>query len=455
MDQLDNDISFENRLQALRMAVEAGNLTAARALLEHFQAPDQAELLEELPTDEQVKLLPQFPPEDSADILAEMDEAWAAELVTALPTGTAIRIIEEMEPDEAADLLGELEPDQATTFLDRLKDADAEEIRPLLLHADDSAGGLMTPEFLALRRRTTAADALASVRSWQPKSDTLSDLFVIDRDGRLCGVVSLRQLVIAEPSDLVSDLMDPEPVWVAVGTDQETAARLMARYSLLVLPVVNGQHKLIGVITIDDVVDVLEEEATEDIQRLGGAQPLERPYLDTSTFIIARKRIGWLLLLFLTESLTGSVLRIFESELQAVVALSFFIPLLIGTGGNAGSQTTSTIIRALAVGDVRKRDALITFWHELRIGIMLAVVMSAIAYGRALLWGTTPALATAVSLSILAIVIWANSLGALLPLAASALKIDPTVVSGPAMSTLVDATGLFIYFTIARLVIGL
>jgi len=358
MDQLENATSFETRLQALRAALESGNLTDALTLLEHIQAPDQAELLDELPVDEQIKLLPEMQPEDSADILAEMDEARAAELVNELPSGAAVRIIGKMEPDEAADLLGEMEPDQAAVFLKKLADADAEDIRPLLLHADDSAGGLMTTEFLALRRRTSVADALASVRAWQPKSDTLSDLFVIDGDGRLCGVVSLRQLVIADSAALVGDLMDPEPVWVAAGTDQEMTARLMIRYSLLALPVVNPEHKLIGVITIDDVVDVLEDEATEDIQRLGGAQPLERPYLDTSIFDIARKRIGWLLLLFLTESLTGSVLRLFENELQAVVALSFFIPLLIGTGGNAGSQTTSTIIRALAVGDVRQRDAL-------------------------------------------------------------------------------------------------
>jgi magnesium transporter len=358
-----------------------------------------------------------------------------------------------MEPDDAADLLGDLAPDRAGALLDHLEDAD--EIRPLLLHSDDSAGGLMTSEFLALRRRTTVADALAAVRLWQPKSDNLSGLFVIDRDGVLIGVIGLRQLIISDPAELVGEIMDPEPVWVAVGTDQELCAGLMSRYNLLALPVVNSARVLVGVITIDDVVDVLEAEATEDIQRLGGAEPLERPYLDTSTLVIARKRLGWLLLLFLTESLTGSVLRLFENELAAVVALSFFIPLLIGTGGNAGSQTTSTIIRALAVGDVRKRDALAAFWHELRVGIMLAVVMSIIAYGRALLWGTTPALALAVAVSIMTIIIWANSLGALLPMAASALKIDPTVVSGPAMSTLVDATGLFIYFTVAGIVLGL
>ncbi len=453
MNTPKNVTAFSDRLQILRHALEANDIAQALAVLQTFQAPDQADLLDELDANHQVLLLPKLEPEASADILEEMDETRAAELVAALAPAAAVRILDEMEPDEAADLLGDLEPAQAGELLSKLEDA--AEIRPLLLHADDSAGGLMTSEFLALRRRTAVADALAAVRAWQPKSDTLSDLFVIDRDGRLCGVVSLRQLVIADAAALVGDVMDPEPVWVVVGTDQEQCAQLMTRYNLLALPVVNSAHNLVGVITIDDVVDVLEAEATEDIQRLGGAEPLERPYLDTSTFGIARKRVGWLMLLFLTESLTGSVLRFFESELQAVVALSFFIPLLIGTGGNAGSQTTSTIIRALAVGDVRKRDALAAFWHELRVGIMLAVVMAAIAYGRALLWGTSPALATAVSLSILAIIIWANSLGALLPLGAAALKIDPTVVSGPAMSTLVDATGLFIYFTIARLIMGL
>lgn len=444
---------LDEQLRQLRAALEKNNLTEALAVLAALQPPDQAELLDELEEAEQVILLPGLQPEDSADILEEMDEDRAAELVAALPTDAVIRIVDAMEPDEVADLLGDMEPAQAQAVLAGLEDPD--EIRPLLLHADDSAGGLMTSEFLALRRRTTVADAIQAVRDWQPKTDTLSDLFVIDPEEHLCGVISLRQLIIADPGTHIVDAMDPEPVSVTVGTDQETCAQLMSRYSLLALPVVDTNNRLVGIITIDDVVDVLEDEATEDIQRMGGAEPLERPYLDTSVFGIARKRIGWLMLLFLTESLTGSVLRFFENELQAVVALSFFIPLLIGTGGNAGSQTTSTIIRALAVGDVRKRDALAAFWHELRVGFMLAVVMGTIAYGRALLWGTTPDLALAVSVSILAIIVWANSLGAILPLVAAALKIDPTVVSGPAMSTLVDATGLFIYFTVARLVIGL
>jgi magnesium transporter len=278
---------------------------------------------------------------------------------------------------------------------------------------------------------------------------------VVDRHGALCGSVSLQQLIMAEPDTPLAEMMDPDVISVPAGVDQEECARLMSRYDLLALPVVNGDQTLLGVITIDDVVDVLEEEATEDIQRFGGAEPLERSYLDTGVLFITRKRIGWLLLLFVTESLTGTVLRHFEDELQAVVALSFFIPLLIGTGGNAGSQTTSTIIRALAVGDINLADGLRALWHELRAGLLLGLGMAAFAYGRALTWGTGQRLALTVSASIFTIVIWANGLGAVLPLLAARLGIDPTVVSGPVMSTLVDATGLFIYFTVARVILGL
>lgn len=438
-------------LEQLRTALEGRDLVAATGIIEGLRPPDQAELMAGLDEDEQAVLLPELDPEDSADILEELDEEEAAEMVASLSTETLIRIVDAMEPDQAADLLGDMEPDQARAVLAGLEDPD--EVRPLLLHPDDSAGGLMTSEFLALRRRMTAGEALAAIRAWKPDAETIYYLFVVDAQGGLCGVVNLRQLVIADPQIRLMDIMDTEVISVPVGTDQEECARLMSRYDLLALPVVNGGNRLLGVITIDDVVDVLEDEATEDIQRLGGAQPLDRPYLDTSIFNVARKRIGWLLLLFLTESLTGSVLRHFEEELTTAVALSFFIPLLIGTGGNAGSQTTSTIIRALALGEMDLGDGLKALWHELRAGLLLGLGMSVVAFGRALLWDTGRELAITVSLAIFAIVLWANILGALLPLLAGKLKIDPTVVSGPAMSTLVDATGLFIYFTIARLVL--
>lgn len=445
--------TLDTVLAQLQMALERKDLVGAIAIIDALRPPDQAQLLEELENAEQALLIPRLDPAASADILEEFDDDNAAELASNLPTDTLIRIVAEMEPDEAADLLGDIEPDQAKAVLAGLDDPD--EVRPLLVHPDDSAGGLMTSEFIALRRRMTAGEALQAIREWQPTAETINDLYVVDAQGALHGSVNLRQLVTAAPQTKLMDLMDNEVISVPAGTDQEECARLMSRYSLLTLPVVNGGNRLIGIITIDDVVDVLEEEATEDIQRLGGAEPLERAYLNTGILTIARKRVGWLLLLFVTESLTGSVLRHFESELDTAVALTFFIPLLIGTGGNAGSQTTSTIIRALAVGDISIKDALWTFWHEARTGILLGIGLALVAFGRALMWGTGDQIAWTVALSILAIVVWANCLGALLPLLAVRLKVDPTVVSGPAMSTLVDATGLFIYFSIARTLLGL
>lgn len=444
--------NLEEILAQVRHSLETQNVSEAVTLIEQFYPPDQAELISELTDESQQRLLPRMKPDDAADMLAEMDEKEAAELVAALSTSDAIRIVDEMEPDAAVDVLGSMAPEQAQAVLDGMEDA--EEIRPLLLHPQDTAGGLMTSEFLALRRRMTRDDALNALHDWQPDED-INHLFVVDGRGVLCGVVSLRQLINATAATPLADIMDPEVIFVRVGSDQEECARLMSRYNLLAMPVVDATGLLVGVITIDDVVDVLEEEATEDIHRLGATAPLDRPYLDTSVLGVARRRIGWLLLLFITETLTGSVLRHFELQLQAVVALSFFIPLLIGTGGNAGSQTTSTVIRAIALGELDSKGLLRPLWHELRVGLLLGIVMAAVAYPRAIMWGTSSGVALTVSLAIFAIVVWANSLGSILPLLARHFRIDPTVVSGPAMSTLVDATGLFIYLTIAGIVLGL
>jgi len=444
---------LDDILARLHAALERDDVASATAILEALRPPDQADLFSELDDEEQTALLPELNPADSADILEKMDDMEAAELVATLSHEAVIRIVDEMEPDEAADLLGDIEPDQARAVLAGLEDP--EEVRPLLLHPDDSAGGLMTSEFLALRRKMTAREAIQAIRQWKPDAEEVYYLFVVDRDGLLDGVISLRQLVIAEPDARLEEIMDPEVISVRVGADQEECARLMSRYDLLALPVVDAEKRLLGVVTVDDVVDVLVDEASEDIQRLGGAEPLARPYLDTGVLIIARKRIGWLLLLFLTATLTGSVMRLFENQLQAMVILAVFVPLLIGTGGNAGSQTTATIIRASAVGDVDFGDALRVWAHEVRIGLVLGLAMAAMAYLRAITWEPDPALAVTVSASIFGIVLWATGVGSLLPLLAARLGIDPTVVSGPAMSTLVDATGLLIYFTIARLILGL
>jgi magnesium transporter len=446
-------IDLAEALEEVRLALEQNDAKRAAEILERYRPADQAEIFSDLEEEEQRLLLSYLSPEDSADIFEELDDEQALELAREIPDEELIPIVDEMEPDEAADLLGDMRPERARKLLEELEDP--EEIRPLLLHPDETAGGLMTSEFLALRRRMTAAEAIEAIRQWQPEAETIYYLFVVDRYGRLVGVVNLRQLIVAPPDALIQDIMEEDVIYVTAEVDQEEVARLMARYDLLALPVVDENKILLGVITFDDLVDVLEEEATEDLQRYGGAEPLERPYLDTSPVIITKKRIGWLLILFLTATLTGSVMKLFEEEIQAMVALTLFVPLLIGTGGNAGSQTTATIIRELATGNVEPRDALRVWWHEARVAVLLGAGMAIPAFIRAITWVDNPMLAITVAVSIVVLVLWATGVGSLLPLVAAKFGIDPALVSGPLMSTMVDATGLLIYFSIAKILLGL
>jgi len=443
---------LDDVLTQIQSALEENDLATASSVLEALRPADQAEVFSDLDDAEQATLLHQINPADAADIIEELYDEEAAELAVQLPLSTLVRIVDEMEPDEAADLLDDLHPAQAKAVLARIEAA--HQIESLIDYPDDTAGGLMTSAYLALQRRWTAEQCIAAIRAWHPDEETIYYLFVTDRLQRLVGVINLRQLIVATPNTLVSEIMEPSVIYVNPDTDQEDCAELMLRYDLLALPVVDAEHKyLLGVITVDDLVDVLQTEASEDIQRLGGTVPLDRAYLDTSILSITRKRIGWLLILFFTATLTGGVMAMFQGTLEAVVALTIFIPLLIGTGGNAGSQTTTTIIRAMAVGDVSWSDGWRVLWHEIGVGLVMGLGMAVFAFVLAYVWVSDLQLALAVSVSVLCIVVWATSAGSILPLLVEKIGIDPTVVSGPVMSTLVDATGLFIYFSVATIIL--
>lgn len=446
-------VILEDALAQMRAALESNDLATASSIIEALRPADQAEIFADLNDLEQARLLPRIDPADAADIIEELYDPKAAEVAVQLPLATLVRIVDEMEPDEAADLLDDLDPLQADAVLAQLEAG--HRIKTLIHFPDDTAGGLMTTSFIALQRRMTTGQAIEAIRTWHPDEETIYYLFVTDRLKRLVGVVNLRQLIVTTPSTPIAKIMSPDVIDVTADTDQEDCADLMQRYDLLALPVVDEQKHLLGIITIDDLVDVIKQEASEDIQRLGGAQPLDRAYLDTSIWNMVRKRIGWLLMLFLTATLTGWVMDSFQAELQTVVALAIFIPMLIGTGGNAGAQTTSTIIRALAVGDVHLDDTWRVWLHEISVGSLLGLLMGVTAYILAIVWVRDQRLALTVAASTFCIVLWSTGAGSVLPLLVTKIGIDPTVVSGPAMSTVVDATGLFIYFTIARLILEL
>ena len=424
-------------------------------LAELIGPAEWADLVPKLEPTEVAVLIQWLPDEEIGEILEELPPHAAAQILRTLSANEAGQLLGEMDPDDAADVVEALPDEAVAEILVRMKPEDAAEIRQLSGYDPDTAGGIMTPEYVAVAKEATSAQAITAIRRLVDEAETVNYVYVVDDERHLLGVLSLYRLLLSTATTPVVQLMAPSTVRVKASTDQETAARLLTDRNLLAIPVVDDEDHLIGIITEDDVADVIEAEATEDIERLGGSQPLNLPYRLASVPLLVRKRVGWLLLLFLAEAYTGTVLRNFENELQAVVALSFFIPLLIGTGGNLGSQTVTLVVRAMALGEVSLRDIAWLVFKELRVGLIIGLVMAVIAFGRGFTLGVGNDVSTVVALTILAICLWSATVAAALPLILRRLGIDPAVVSAPLISTLVDGTGLVIYFEIAKLVLRL
>ena len=421
-----------------------------------------------------------LPPADLADLFNQLTVQEAATVVTMLPVARVVEvfdqptmrrraaILEEIDPTRVAEILTGVSADERTDViqrmglhqrhrvLPRLSEELRAELDDLLQYPPNTAGGIMTTEFVRLERDMTVAAALKHIRSVAREKESIYACYVLESEsGRLLGSVSLRDLVMAELSASLKDVMRRKPVTVAALEDQESVAQKIGKYNLLAVPVLEKDGSVVGFVTVDDVIDVLIEEQTEDILRMAGVEPgaLDKPYFDNPIFRVVRKRIGWLLLLFVAGTLTSAVLHRFEAELAAVVALSFFIPLLIGTGGNAGAQTVMTVIRSLALGEVGVRHAWRVVLREATTGLVVGLLVAPIAFGQALLWHAPITLALTVSLTMFAICIWSTTVGSLIPIAAQRFGVDPAVLSAPLITTLVDATGLIIYFTIAKLIL--
>ncbi len=425
---------------------------ALHQLTERGELPDR---MSRLTLDEARQMARLLGDEALGELLGDLDPGDAAAILSLLATVDAADVLESMDPDEAADVFGEIDPERAGKILFEMEPIEAEELRGLLLYPPDTAGGRMTPAFVSVAPDITARQAILALQQLSEQAETISYVYVTDESDELLGVLSLRRLVLSPPETPIAKLLDPQVVRVPVLADQEEAARVLTERELLAVPVVDDQNHLLGIITVDDVADILQQETTEDIERLGGSEPLEEPYLRAKPVLLWRKRVGWLLALFLAEAYTGTVLRHYQSEVEAVVALSFFIPLLIGTGGNVGSQVVTTIVRAMAVGDVRFADVFRIVRKEFLTALMLGGVMAVATFIRAMTLSVGIDVGLTVAASVSAIVIWAAVVGAVLPLALRKLRVDPAVVSAPFISTLVDGTGLMIYFTIARIVLHL
>ncbi|MGH2351387.1 MAG: magnesium transporter [Chloroflexota bacterium] len=444
-------------LAAFRTAVANGDLRQAGALAATLSTDELRDALRDLSPDTTAALFQELGDEQLAALVDGLDPEDAADVLARLSGAEAADVLEELAPDDAADVVGALEamdPDTAESILVEMEAAEAEDVRALLAYPPETAGGRMTPEFFAVTPQVTVEEAVQALRALLSDGEFRSYVYVTDQLDRLVGVLPLYRLVLARADAQVGELMLGDPVRVRTLDDQEEVARIFREKRFLAVPVVDEADRLVGVVTADDIADVLEAEATEDVQRLAGSQPLDRPYLRTGPVALARKRVVWLLLLFIGAAYTSTVLQFFEDDLQATVALAFFIPLLIGTGGNVGSQTVMTVIRALAVGDVTVRDLGRVWAKEAAVGLLLGAVMGAVTLGRALVLGVGPDVGVAVAAAAAAIVVWAATVAAILPLLLHRLKIDPAVVSAPLITTLVDGTGLFLYLGIARALLG-
>lgn len=441
-------------IERVRTVVRSGDRElAARELLE-VPEEDLASAVERMELEESLELLTLLPPENAAYILVELPTENARALLAELPDEPIAHFLDILPMDDALEFREELGEERFDDLLEIIPVEDAQEIRRLLGYPEDSVGRLMTERFFEVKPETTMAELLSDIRmASDEKYETVNDVYVLSLDRHLIGVFSLRKAIRSAPDVSAREIMRADAISVQAESPAEDAARMMSRYGFYALPVLDARGRMVGIFTGDDAQAIIREADTEDVLKLGAVSGDVEAYLSLKPFRLAAKRLPWLGGLFLAETLTGMVLRHYGQggELNPVV---FYLPLLIGAGGNSGSQTTTMVTRALAIGELGFGD----WWRVLRKEVLTSFLVGGtlgiLGLLRALGWGTDPMLCFAIGLALPLIVLWASSVGALLPLAAKRLRIDPAVMSAPFISTFVDATGLIIYFEIVKMFFG-
>ncbi len=448
---------METTLSPLLQALEEGDTLTLKKLLEEVHPQDLLNLWDDLEGEHRYVLLTLLPKDKAAEVFSNLSPEAQAEYLKTLPPWRVRELLEELSLDDLADALQAVEEEDPDLYR-RLKEAlDPEtraEVEELTQYEEDEAGGLMTPEYVAVREGMTVEEVLRFLRRAAPDAETIYYLYVVDEESRLKGVLSLRDLIVADPRTKVAEIMNPRVVHVRTDTDQEEVARLMADYDFTVLPVVDEEDRLVGIVTVDDVLDVLEAEATEDIHKLAAVDVPDLVYSQASPVNLWLARVRWLVILILTGMVTSSILQGFEGLLEAVTALAFYVPVLIGTGGNTGNQASTLIIRALATRDLDLKDWREVLGKEVAVGVLLGLTLALLLLGKVALDGHL-SLVPVVGLSLLLIVVFANLVGALLPFGLRRLGVDPALLSNPLIATLTDVTGLLIYLTMARLLLNL
>ncbi|MCE8044605.1 magnesium transporter [Halomonas daqingensis] len=447
-------MSYAILAASLRSAMQRRDQEAIERLIADMQPADLAEFVQHEHTDTVLSLLQHLPLDQRAVAFGYLSEALQEEIALRLSVTKLAELLLHMSADERTDLFKQLDEDRQQALLHAMPRAEQEDLRKLSSYEEGTAGAIMTSDYVAIPAYYDVTRALATLRATGTHAETVYQLYCIDTDGRLLGTVSLRELILAEPDSQVAELMTEEVVFVTADTAQEEVARLVARYDLLALPVINGGERLVGIVTYDDAMDVAEEEATEDMHKGMSIGKLEGGLRSASLFDLYRKRVVWLVLLVFANIFSGAGIAYFEETIEAYIALVFFLPLLVDSGGNAGSQAATLMVRGMATGDVRTRDWTRLLGREVLVavglGLTMALAVSVVGIFRA---GTE--IAMVVAMSMVLIVIVGSLIGMILPFVLNRLGWDPATASAPLVTSIADASGVLIYFAIATAVLGL
>ena len=458
---LDYETLVEKQTDQLTELLDRHDMKELQRRMEELNEFDVAEFLSEIDDNRMPMVFRLLSKETAADVFANFEAPEQERIINSITDSELAGIMEELYVDDAVDIVEELPANVVRRVMRAATPQTRNLINQYLHYPENSAGSIMTAEFVDLKKYMSVKESIARIRRIGEDRETIYVCFVIAADRRLEGIVTVKDLLLSSDDTIIEDLMETNVIFASTTEDQESVSEKFSDYDLMALPVVDNEGRLVGIVTVDDVMDVMEQEATEDIQKLAGMLPSDKPYSRTGIVEIWKNRIPWLMFLMLSATFTSMILTSFEDMLAVQAGLVAFIPMLMGTGGNSGAQASTAVIRALSLGDIEPRDALSVMWRELRVAFLCGVALAAVNFGKMLLLDgmllhndavTVPVAAT-VSMSIVFIVLFAKSVGSMLPILAEKLGVDPAVMANPLISTVTDAVSLLIYIYVAKLIL--
>ena len=461
MLELENQL--EELVEEIQYLVDSKSYAALRETFLAMEPADIALLLEEMGEESMPLLYRLLPKEPAAEVFVELDTDSQEMLINGFSNSELTEVLEELYLDDVADIVEEMPASVVIRILDRATPEMRKSINDILKYPEDSAGSIMTMEFLSLKKAMTVSDAFKRIRRIGGDMETINMLYVTDSRRKLLGVLSVRDLLLADEEDLIEDLMDPNVIFATTTDDKEDVAQALSKYDFLAMPIVDKESRLVGIVTVDDAMDVIEEETTEDFEKMAAMLPSDKPYLRTGVIDTWKARLPWLMILMLSATFTGIILNHYENALAACIVLNAYIPMLSGTGGNSGTQASVAVIRALSLDEVEFSDVLGVLWKEMRVALLCGLCLGVANFAKMLLIDrallgndeVTLAVCAVVCLTVMFVVIFAKAVGCSLPLLAEKIGLDPAVMASPFITTIVDATSLLIYFTLASALLTL